>query len=69
MRRRKNTFTSSLTPQIVTALFLVLIASLLVAGLFLGAFIWSVRSDQFEDQRGNSMRMLYDDELVLTRKK
>jgi cbb3-type cytochrome oxidase maturation protein len=53
----------------VTALFLVLIASLLVAVLFLGAFIWSVRRDQFEDQRGNAMRMLYDDELVVTDKK
>jgi cbb3-type cytochrome oxidase maturation protein len=37
--------------------------SIAVAGFFLTAFIWSVKSNQFEDNRGASMRMLYDDEV------
>ena len=46
----------------MSAIFLLVIASLLVAAVFLGAFIWSVRSDQFEDQNGSAMRMLYDND-------
>jgi len=45
----------------VIALFLVLAASLAVAGLFLGGFLWSVKSRQFEDKEGASMRALHDD--------
>jgi cbb3-type cytochrome oxidase maturation protein len=44
------------------ALFVVLIVSLLIAGGFLFGFLWSVRSNQFEDKEGSAMRMLYDDE-------
>jgi cbb3-type cytochrome oxidase maturation protein len=33
----------------------------MVAGAFLFAFIWSVKTNQFEDRKGASMRMLYDD--------
>jgi cbb3-type cytochrome oxidase maturation protein len=47
--------------QIMSALFLVLVVSLIVAGVFLGGFLWSVRSEQFADKRGSSIRMLYDD--------
>lgn len=43
------------------ALFLVLAVSLLVAGIFLGGFLWSVRNDQFSDKEGAAMRMLFDD--------
>lgn len=39
-----------------------IIASVSVASLFLGAFIWSVKSNQFEDKKGSALRMLYDDE-------
>ena len=46
------------------ALFLVLAASLIVAGAFLFGFIWSVKRDQFEDKQGAAMRMLHDDELT-----
>lgn len=42
-------------------------ASISVAGLFLGAFIWSVKSNQFEDQKGSAMRMLYDDKISNTK--
>ena len=46
----------------MSALFLLVIASILVAGIFLGAFIWSVRSNQFDDQQGSAIRMLYDND-------
>ena len=36
--------------------------SLLVALLGLGAFFWSVRSGQYDDPYGSSVRMLFDDE-------
>jgi cbb3-type cytochrome oxidase maturation protein len=42
---------------------LLVTVSIAVAGFFLTAFIWSVKSNQFEDNRGASMRMLYDDEV------
>ena len=38
-------------------------ASLLVAGGFLVAFIWAVKSGQYEDKYTPSVRMLFDDEL------
>lgn len=47
----------------MSALFLLIIASIIVAGIFLGAFIWSVRSNQFDDQQGSAMRMLYDNDV------
>lgn len=45
----------------MTALYVLVLASLVVAGFFLGAFIWSVRSDQYEDKQGAALRMLHDD--------
>lgn len=43
-------------------LFILIIISLLVAGGFLLAFIFSVRSGQYEDTYTPSVRMLFDDE-------
>jgi cbb3-type cytochrome oxidase maturation protein len=45
----------------MNVLLLLILASLGVALLFLGAFIWSVRSGQYEDTCTPSMRMLTDD--------
>jgi len=42
---------------------MLVIVSICVAGLFLAAFIWSVKTNQYEDQKGSAMRMLFDDEL------
>jgi cbb3-type cytochrome oxidase maturation protein len=39
------------------------IVSIAVAGTFLFAFIWSVKTNQYEDSKGSAMRMLYDDEI------
>jgi cbb3-type cytochrome oxidase maturation protein len=45
------------------SVFIVLIFfSILVAGGFLAAFIWSVSSGQYDDDYTPSVRMLFDDE-------
>lgn len=46
----------------MSALYVLIIISLLVALGFLGAFFWSVRSGQYEDDYSPSVRMLFDDE-------
>ncbi len=43
-------------------LVLLIIASLIVALGFLFAFLWSVRSGQYEDEYTPSVRMLFEDE-------
>jgi cbb3-type cytochrome oxidase maturation protein len=35
--------------------------SMIVAGSFLGAFIWAVKSGQYEDTYSPSVRMLFED--------
>ena len=42
-------------------IILLLIASISVALVFLGAFIWSVRDKQFDDEFSPPVRMLFDD--------
>ncbi|MCD6011836.1 MAG: Cytochrome oxidase maturation protein cbb3-type [Flavipsychrobacter sp.] len=46
----------------MSALFVLVLVSILVAGGFLGAFIWSVKHDQYEDREGAAMRILYDND-------
>lgn len=45
----------------MSVLVLLILASLTVAIGFLFAFIWSVRSGQYEDDYTPSVRMLFDD--------
>jgi cbb3-type cytochrome oxidase maturation protein len=55
---------ASLLPKITTpmsALIVLLSISLLVAGGFLIAFIWSVRQGQYDDDYTPSIRILFDD--------
>lgn len=47
----------------MSAIIFLLIASISVAALFLGAFIWSVRTGQYEDEASPPMRMLFDDHI------
>ncbi len=42
-------------------MFILILASLIVAIGFLVAFIWSVKNGQFEDDYTPSVRMLFDD--------
>lgn len=45
----------------MSALYILIIASLLVAIGFLGAFIWSVRKGHFDDDYTPAIRILLDD--------
>lgn len=42
-------------------IFVLIALSLLVAGGFLVAFLWAVRSGQYEDDYTPSIRILFDD--------
>ena len=46
----------------MTSTVVLIAASLIVAVGFLAAFIWSVRSGQYEDKYTPSVRMLFDDD-------
>jgi cbb3-type cytochrome oxidase maturation protein len=48
----------------VSAIFLLIGVSILVAGSFLTAFLWSVKNGQYDDDYTPSVRMLFDDELT-----
>jgi cbb3-type cytochrome oxidase maturation protein len=45
----------------MSVIFLLLIASITVAGIFLLAFLWSVKKGQFDDEKSPPVRMLFDD--------
>ncbi len=47
----------------MSALFVLILASLLVALGFLFAFIWSVRKGHYDDEVTPSIRILLDDEI------
>lgn len=58
-----NNFVAYFQSVHMSALFVLVIVSIAVAAAFLGAFIWSVKTDQYEDKDGASMRMLYDNDV------
>jgi cbb3-type cytochrome oxidase maturation protein len=45
----------------LSALFLLIGISIVVAGSFLAAFLWSVKSGQYDDGYTPGVRMLFDD--------
>jgi cbb3-type cytochrome oxidase maturation protein len=45
----------------MSVIFLLLTASILIAALFLLAFLWSVKKGQYDDQQSPPVRMLFDD--------
>jgi cbb3-type cytochrome oxidase maturation protein len=45
----------------MSVVIVLILASLLVGLIFLGAFVWSVRSGQYEDTLTPSMRILTDE--------
>ncbi len=47
----------------MSVLFILIGVSILVAGGFLLAFLWSVNSGQLDDEFTPSVRMLFDDTL------
>ncbi len=46
----------------MSAIYLLVFASICVAGIFLAAFIWCVQDNQLEDQIGAAMRILHEDD-------
>lgn len=44
----------------MSVILILIIFSLLVAIIFLGAFFWAVKSGQYDDQYTPSIRMLFD---------
>ncbi len=49
-------------------IFMLIIASLVIAIIFFILFVKSVKSGQYDDVYTPSVRMLFDDELVKTKK-
>ena len=47
----------------MSALFVLIAISLLVALGFLGAFLWATRSGQYDDDYTPAVRMLFEEEL------
>ena len=50
----------------MSAIFILILASLLVALGFLIAFLWAVKSGQFEDKYTPSIRIILDDKNIST---
>jgi len=46
----------------MNVLVILIPASLLLGGIGLAAFIWTLRSDQYSDPEGDAARILLDDE-------
>lgn len=46
----------------MSVIVILICASITVAALFLAAFLWAVKSGQYEDDYTPSVRMLFDDE-------
>jgi len=44
----------------MSVLIILLIASISIAAMFLAAFLWSVKSGQYDDEVSPPMRMLFD---------
>ena len=47
----------------MSVVIILVIISVIVAGSFLGAFIWSVKKGQYDDDYTPSVRMLFDDTI------
>lgn len=45
----------------MSVIIILLLTSISVAALFLAAFLWSVKTGQYDDEISPPMRMLFDD--------
>jgi cbb3-type cytochrome oxidase maturation protein len=48
----------------VNVIYLLIPLALLIVAVIIGAFLWSVRSGQFDDLQGPAWRILHDDDGV-----
>jgi cbb3-type cytochrome oxidase maturation protein len=53
----------------MSAIYILMLAGLVIAGGFLIVFLWAVRSGQFDDDTTPSIRILFDDEVSPDSKK
>ena len=49
----------------MSVLFITIGFSFLIALVFLGGFLWSIKSGQFEDPEGPAVRMLCEDKTII----
>ncbi len=54
----------SIKPGFVSVIVVLLIASISVAALFLAAFLWSVKSGQYNDEASPPIRILFNDATI-----
>ena len=47
----------------MSVIIVMLVGSLIIAGGFLVAFLWSVKDGQYEDEYSPAHRMLFDDTI------
>jgi cbb3-type cytochrome oxidase maturation protein len=52
----------------MSVLIVLVIVSVIVAGGFLAAFIWSVKKGQYDDDYTPSVRILFDDKVSIENK-
>ncbi len=48
----------------MSVVIILMIMSILVAGVFLVAYLWSAKNGQFDDPEANANRILHDTELI-----
>lgn len=60
MQRLENSFVP-INTSTMSALYILIGVSLLVALGFLGGFLWAMRQGQYEDDYTPSVRMLFED--------
>ena len=53
----------------MSVIVVLIFASLFVALIFLGGFIWAVRSGQYDDRYTPSVRILFDDDKPVAKEK
>ncbi len=47
----------------MNVIFVLIAVSVLIGGGFLAAFLWAVKSGQYDDKYTPSVRILFDDEI------
>ena len=52
----------------MSVIIILILVSVLVAGGFLLAFLWSVKNGQMDDDYTPSVRILFEDELIIKKK-
>lgn len=52
----------------MSVILILIVTSIVVAILFLGAFFWAVKSGQYDDTYSPSVRMLFEDKKAKSEK-